>query len=381
MKYNEEKKDILEAIKRKKGCYIYGCGMVGRLVLNWLKGYGIQPEAFLVSDEPKDELVECLQVKQISQMVKEINGDFIILVATTEKYHFEIRKRLEDSTVLAEVLYMKDDFVGELKKRIKVPRKQLCFQIHLVEHCNLNCRGCYHFSSIAEEECLDIEEYKKDILRLSDLFEGNMERILLLGGEPLLHPEIDKFILETRNAFPNGSIQILTNGILLNKMTDDFFEACKDTNTELWVTKYPIKIDYNEIENYTKNKGVELHYFNKEPVRTLGHQPLSLNGEEDAIDNFETCYRANDCILLDHGKMYTCLVPAEVKHFNKFFCQNLKVEEQDYVNIYEVETGQALLDRLCRPIPFCRYCNRSDISVFGRIPWQVTKKDINEWTV
>ena len=101
-------------------------------------------------------------------------------------------------------------------------RKKLKFEMHVTEHCNLNCKYCNHFSPLAPEEYLSLEEYERDLARLAFLFDGEMQQIKLLGGEPLLHPHIKDFLTLTRQYFPNGIIKILTNGTLLLNMKDDF---------------------------------------------------------------------------------------------------------------------------------------------------------------
>jgi ABC-2 type transport system ATP-binding protein len=53
-----------------------------------------------------------------------------------------------------------------------MPNPDLSFEIHLTEHCNLNCKGCFHFSCIAEEEYLTKEEFERDISRISELSKG-----------------------------------------------------------------------------------------------------------------------------------------------------------------------------------------------------------------
>lgn len=68
------------------------------------------------------------------------------------------------------------------------------FEIHLVEHCNLKCKACDNYSSIAEEEYLDIENFENDMKRMRELFSG-IQLIRLLGGEPLLHPNLISFCM------------------------------------------------------------------------------------------------------------------------------------------------------------------------------------------
>ena len=59
---------------------------------------------------------------------------------------------------------------------------------HIVDHCNLNCGGCSHFSPLADPWFEDFDTFKKDFLQLYDITHGNVGVIRLMGGEPLLHP-------------------------------------------------------------------------------------------------------------------------------------------------------------------------------------------------
>ncbi len=47
-------------------------------------------------------------------------------------------------------------------------------EIHLVEHCNLNCKYCSHFSSIAEKKFYDVNKYEKDMARLAYVTKGKI---------------------------------------------------------------------------------------------------------------------------------------------------------------------------------------------------------------
>lgn len=369
-----------EEIKKYDTVILYGCGVNGEVLLHWLRGRGLQPYSFAVSEEhytEKKRNVAGLPVYKISEL-KDYADSALVVVSVREELQNEIREGLK-KLAFRNVIFIEDSFMAEIKARIKEPRKKLKFQIHLVEHCNLNCRGCYHFSSLAEEEYLDFKEYSRDIKQLSTLFHGEMEEILLLGGEPLLHPDLSEFMIETRTYFPKGTIKILSNGILLPNLSDSFWEALRTTGTELWLTKYPISFDYQGIERLAEEKGCQIYYFNQEPVRTLGHQPLDISGTRNYIDNFEICYRANECIFLEHGKLYPCLISATSRHFSKYYNVNLEIDEKDSIDIYKVNSGEELLMGLTKPTPFCRYCNRDDVQIFGRIPWSQSKREMSEW--
>ena len=266
------------------------------------------------------------------------------------------------------------------RRRIEKPREELKFEVHLTEHCNLNCRGCFHFSSIAKEEFLSVEEYKNDCCRLSELYNGNASRILLLGGEPLLHPEIKQFINITRSCFINAEIIVVTNGILLLSMNEDFWKCCRDNNVILEPTKYPIHVDYKGIEEKAKTNGVRLNYFNNGKVeKTLTFQPIDLNGGQNKEDNFYGCYRANLCITLKHGKLYTCIIPAHIHHFAEYFDEKLPDFGTDGIDIYSASSADEISMFLTQPIEACRYCDRAHTT--DGYSWGVTKREKTEWTL
>ncbi len=84
---------------------------------------------------------------------------------------------------------------------MKEARKLLRFNVDIVKHCNLNCVGCGHFSPLASIEFLSPIEFEMDCKRLAFLTEGIIERIELMGGEPLLHPRILDFMQISRHYF------------------------------------------------------------------------------------------------------------------------------------------------------------------------------------
>ena len=102
---------------------------------------------------------------------------------------------------------------------------------------------------MADEEYVDINELASDLKRLSELSAGEVHHINILGGEPLLHPEITKIIEIVRHYFPYGNIYLVTNGVLLNRMDESFWKQCKQSNIVIAPTQYPIKINYDEIQD------------------------------------------------------------------------------------------------------------------------------------
>lgn len=263
-----------------------------------------------------------------------------------------------------------------MRKKDMIP----ILHLHLTDHCNLNCRGCDNFSPLASEIYTDIEVFERDCTRMAELAKGRVEEVQLLGGEPLLHPQIVTFMKIARKCFPKNPIKIVSNGILLTKQKEEFWNACRKYNIEIIVTKYPVKLDYDHIEECVKGQGISFNYYGntKSVDKTMQCIPLDLEGKQDATDSFLRCSRANRCISLDNGKIYTCSLIPYVKYFNKYYDKNLDVSSKDYIDIYEVTSLDEILNFVSKPMPFCRYCNIKGI--IWDVGFGVSKRDITEWT-
>lgn len=266
-----------------------------------------------------------------------------------------------------------------MRRQLKSTVYDFHFELHLVEHCNLKCAGCTHFSSIANEEYADLGEFSRDINRLSELTGGVTRFINLLGGEPLLHPQICDFMEIARKAFPKTTIRIVTNGIRLLDMEDDFWESCRENKIIIGVTKYPISIDYDKRIEKILSECVEYECFSgdNQPRDEMWRLCLDETGSSRPLENFIKCPRANACIFVKHGKVYNCATMANIDHFNKCFETNIELCEADCVDIYKCKDIDKVLEKLCNPKPFCRYCN-IDGRHYGD-KWRPSCGDRNEW--
>lgn len=305
-----------------------------------------------------------------------------VLMSTIHSEFME--KQLIELGVLLENIFVgvTDEAVQNIEgteaRKKREPLDMLQFEVDIVSHCNLNCKCCSQFSPISDTEFIDVVNMKRDFDRLGELFCGKAKRIYLIGGEPLLHPNLIECMKIAREAFPIGVISVFTNGILLLKQTDEFWKSCRDNNISIIVTKYPIKLEHDKIRKYVESQGVEFKFFGaSEDFKYMTNLGLDITGRQNREMSFTRCREANNCIKLRDGKLYTCTRPAAIYKFNKFFNLNLNVCEQDYVDIHAEISGEEVLRKLAKAIPFCRYCN------FGgekkAMEWGRTEKKIEEW--
>jgi len=223
-----------------------------------------------------------------------------------------------------------------------------------------------------------IDKILGDLIRLNAI-KCTPSVLKLLGGEPLLHPDITESIELFRGVLPNSEIMIWTNGILLPKMKNQFFENCKTYDIKITVTGYPIE----GLSNNERKAIVNKHEFIKFDNYFDNHgdfwdSPIS---SEHALDhpqnNYNKCrIKWGRCNILRDGKIYQCPLPAYIDYLNKHFNRNFVVNESDYVDIYKIQNEQDMINRIYQPTSFCKYCSAE----CGRnVKWEQSNKNIIEW--
>ena len=243
----------------------------------------------------------------------------------------------------------------------------------------MNCVSCGLFSPLAGPEFADYEKTARDFARLSALSHGQAKDIYLAGGEPLLHPDLLKILKMARENFPDAVISIVTNGLLLLNQPEEFWTVCKENNIWIEQTKYPIALNFEEIEKCAADHGVKHQYYNgAKVVKAMNSYKLDVEGRQDCQKSFLLCYQANSCVTLQNGRLYTCATVGAIRHFNKYFGENLQEHPGDSIDIYQANSMREIMDFLARPIPFCRYC-MPDKTVYDQ-PWRKSERAIEGWT-
>ena len=258
------------------------------------------------------------------------------------------------------------DYWGEEKcKNILVEDKILLNEIEcdITNKCNLNCKGCGHFSPLYENDnwFMDVEQIKNDLKRLSSIFKLNIFKIM--GGEPLLHPQIKEICLIVKKYIPEGHVWIVTNGILLNEY-EQFF---KENDIYISISKYP----------NIKHKIPSSFYIETDRTK-MYNLSLDLKGKQEIMYNQFNCTQHRD-YQLRNGRLYVCPtmlhLPKFLEHFN---INDIKVSKEECsIDIYNNDAETIFLF-LHDCFNFCKYCNikRRNSELFD---FDISKKDISEW--
>lgn len=257
-------------------------------------------------------------------------------------------------------------------------KRTLSFEVGISEHCNLNCKGCSHFSPISPKYNMPFELYSKDLQQLSKVFKGKAKCIHIMGGEPILHPQLNDILIETRRCFPKAKIRLVTNGKKYKSLKDDFWDICRKNKIVISPTKYPSNIDYDEFKRISKSHHVKYRYMNgMKKTKMLKKFPFDLSGSQPPLESFKLCTQANKCVTLKNGRLFPCSTAAYADIFNKYFDENLEVFRGDSVNFYEIQNPKDILNRLSQRIDFCRYCDIKNMQ--EGLEWGKSKKQKSEW--
>ena len=248
-------------------------------------------------------------------------------------------------------------------------------EFHVVDSCNLNCKGCVHFSPLVRgEKFADYETVKRDLVQLKKLV-SYIDKIHILGGEPFLNKELDKYIDLVRTVYPFSDINIVTNGLLLMKTDEKIISAIKKNKAKIQISTYPpIMGKIDEIIDWAKNKGLEVGC--SEPIYEFAYTFDCKGGHSHGVSHINCT-----CPNLYEGSLAVCPPIAYMNYFNEYFEQDIEYQD-GLIDIYDNSlTYNKLLKELHKVRHICDKC--LFISKEDAIPmkWELSKqRDISDYT-
>lgn len=227
-------------------------------------------------------------------------------------------------------------------------------ELHISDKCNLNCRGCSHFSPLFNDIGANLSQKMEDIKTIKKLF-SDIFRIDILGGEPLLNPELKEYVIELRRLLPKSFIQIYTNGLLIPKLQKDVLQAIADNHIGISISEY-----YPTHQMIEKIKECLDQYHIKYRIaeydsKQLFNIPITLS--EKSIYP-QKCI-SNGCITIANGQIARCPTLMYISKFNEYFKQHLPTE--GIHNIDEYTDGRELLADMKEEVPLCKHCIECDM--------------------
>lgn len=319
----------------------------------------------------------------------ETNADMILLASSIRYLETEY-KQLTDLgatgiSAIPSYLYRKEildaaDEAAIFTPYEKLPPQLYYLEFHAADHCNLNCRGCTHFSNIVPGKVFpDLDELEKSVRRLRELLH-NIEIIRILGGEPFLNPQLHKILLLIRNYFPYSKIILVTNGLMTHKLPHRIIQSILQNNVQVTVSVYPpLRQKIIKIEKFFHENGITVQFGERQNdyhVCEMFTKFIDKNGKQDGVYSWTNCPRKR-CSFLYHSKLYACALPALIPYYNQYFHAN--IPSNDGIDISEKTlNGYSLLMKLQKPMSMCSYCGEEQ-----SYPWSTTigKAKESDWCI
>lgn len=346
---------------------IYGAGKIGlKLKDKLLNNSSINVLGFLDSYKKNDCKVCVLDIDEVEKetpiVISVLNTSSIIDIYNKLKekqfkniyWYYDMNKAEYDSeNFLEEECFHFPDWNSNILPHI---------EFHISDKCNLNCKGCTHFSPLFDTLGASLEERIEDIKKVKKIFD-HVFRLDILGGEPLLNTELKQYVLELKKLLPDTFIQIFTNGILIPTLSDDVLNCIRDNDIAISISEYypthqmidkiTTKLDkynirYKVVEFDKKQK------FNK-PISTSSDTKYPFKCISDG------------CVTVADGKIAKCPTLMYITKFNETYNENLPTDGIFYLD--ECYDGQQLLKELDKRVPLCKHCIEYEID------WEVCGKD------
>ena len=223
-------------------------------------------------------------------------------------------------------------------------------EFHLTNRCNLNCAGCSHFIPlIPQEEEINYDELKNDLRQLKELV-YHISEIRIMGGEPLLSPHLQECCVYVRNLYPYANINIVTNGTLVERMSEELMQAIRTTGIRLDITCYPPVYDtYESVARFLKYNNINF----KMDIR-WGMCPV-LHKDDNHRFKHDCTALLCECYNLYNGFLYPCPLAAYISFFIDYYHQSFP--EKEGTSIYHVNSFSELYSELISNKKICDYCN------------------------
>lgn len=249
----------------------------------------------------------------------------------------------------------------------------------VTQACNLSCLGCSNYADLPNKGYVKWDDAKIDL-------EKWLERIDFLdfgifGGEPLMNPEIEDWIVGLRKLMPETQIRFTTNGLLLHKKMH-IVRLLHDIGNVVF------KISNHFYEHKTLNKTIQkiMEMYDWQPVFEYGIERYrtsnnlrfyvrrseyflkTYKGEykemrphsNNPVDSFSLCCQQT-CPLLYKGKIYKCstaglledtLIKLNYPNFDEWKPYISKGLSHDC----SAQELKSFIDNFGKPNEVCRMC-------------------------
>lgn len=228
-------------------------------------------------------------------------------------------------------------------------------EVNATFHCNMRCTSCSHLAPLYRRHNIDPARLRADLQLLAESYHASY--VKLLGGEPLLHPDLLSVIEALRSSAVSDTVLVCTNGTLLHRVPEAFWQAVDAVEISIYPSR-PLSDDQlDSIRKRARQHGVDL-LVNYYTHFRIAYSERGTDDDDLVRDIFGTCKLAHVWLshTLHEGWLYRC--PQSV-----VLPEQLEAATWDRTTDgIRIERGPDFVDRLAeflndtKPLRACRNC-------------------------
>lgn len=297
-----------------------------------------------------------------------INRIKYMLKVKKTKIHLSIKKSFEDENI--KKLRGKNKIKAYLKKCFFHPICTLnsifkndfnikYIEIVLTTKCTLNCKGCSALMDYYDKRNdMSLDKNIKSLKRILDSCDS-IDHLRLLGGEPLLYPNLYEMLYFIKNQEKINRVSIVTNGTLLIK-DNKILDILKDSKFDVFISDYgKISRKKDELIKLLKTNNIRYILGNKDFMwRDYGDLECRNRKKSQLKKQFLNCEIM--CTSILNGNIFHCPRNSHGTNLKK-----IPLKEQDYVNLLDdnidiEQLRKKLYKFFYKYTPYVEACNHCD---------------------
>lgn len=264
-------------------------------------------------------------------------------------------------------------------------------EFYITNVCNLNCDNCNRFNNHSFSGWQRWSDYKATYEQWSQYID--IHHLVLLGGEPLLNPEVIQWVRGLNSVFKK-SVQILSNGTRINHVPD-LYKTLSVNGNWLGITWHnPNTLDEfeNQIKKFMKGRVDRLdpadprnkfkdaqvvwidsnnmciplwiqYDFYQSAIQASPDEGLTLHNSDPAKAHEVCGFAQAKNYHFIKGKLYKCGPVALFPEFDNQHRLNISPQDRDLINSYQPLTveqcvlgGSEYFANLDMPLAQCKFC-------------------------
>jgi organic radical activating enzyme len=228
-------------------------------------------------------------------------------------------------------------------------------EVNATMHCNMRCVSCSHLAPLYRRANTDPAALATTLTVLAKHYHAAYTKIL--GGEPLLHPQLLDVIEAVRSSGVCDTVLVCTNGTLLHRAPAAFWAAVDSIEISVYPSRPIGGAEHDRFRALAREHGVDLvvNHYGHFRVAYAETPARSTSLVREIFDTYKLAH-----VWLSHtvhnGWLYRCpqsvALPEQLEH----------ADWASTVDALEIVDDPAFLDRLVEfvhrstPLRACRNC-------------------------